>query len=164
MIVEGQSVSYVGDDPMIGVGTRGSVLSVSGSSVHVQWQAGVRVSEIDLIPVDDLIPYRRTVLAEDSPAAQIEQSFEVAPLISVAVRETYEDQGPEGVVAALDEAGHLSMLSEYANEAVGYVAMRIRQDPTFQIVLAHLDESEGEALAQTVASALIAEYVTYGEE
>lgn len=154
---EGQKVAYVGDDVMVGVGTLGKVLASAGSAQHVQWLDGARTGQVDLIPADDLVPYRMAQRNEDgSVAAQFEATLDMPSMVTVSVRDTYDTYGEEGLLNALDDAGHLATLSEYANDAISTVAGRLRQDPTFALVLGQLDEFEAESLLVRVAVGLLA--------
>lgn len=157
---EGQQVTYVGDDPVIGVGSRGRILSMAaGGSAHTQWATGSRLGEVDLVFVDDLLPYRAGSTYAEDTASQIDQSFQV-PLVSSGIREAMDEQGEDGVLTMLDEAGHLAVLAEYADEAYGYVKTRIKQDPGLNQVLAQLDDVEAQALVSKIASILMADLVT----
>lgn len=162
MISEGQQVTYVGDDAMTGVGTRGSCLSMTGSShAHVLWVEGAKTGVVEIVMVDDLLPYRtgHRAVGPSLAAEQMQDSLDMPPLTTVAARDTYDDLGEDGLITALDEHGHLAVLASYAEEAIGYVASRIRQDPGFGAVLSQLDADEADALAQRVASTVIADMV-----
>lgn len=157
--MEGTKVAYVGDDVTVGVGAVGKVLASAGSAQHVQWLDGARAGQIDLIPVDDLVPHRATAtqrIEDTSVTAQFESTLDVPALMTVAVRDTYDTYGEEGLLNALDEAGHLASLSEYATDAIATVAGRLRTDPTFALVLGQLDEFEAESLLVRVAVGLLA--------
>lgn len=154
---EGQRVAYVGEDTMVGVGALGKVLASAGSSQHVQWLEGDRAGQVDLVPNEDLVDHRTAKQAAGtSVAAEFEDALDVPAILSVAVRETYDNYGEEGLLNALDEAGHLATLSEYAGEAISHVAGRLRQDPDFSAVLGQLDEFEAESLLIRVAVNLLA--------
>lgn len=161
MTTEGSKVNYVGDNTFIGVGSLGTVLASGGpSSCHVQWREGSREGQVDLIPHEDLVvvrsgSYGLAGALLGSADEDFEATLDVPSLVSLSVRETYDTGGEDGLIDALDEAGHLSSLSAYASDAIATVAGRIRQDPAFSSVLAQLDEDEAEALLSRVAVDLI---------
>lgn len=158
MISEGSKVVYVGDDPMVGVGTLGFVLSHAGAnSNHVKWMGGIREGSIDLIPVEELISYREGQQVVGS-ARHLEETLDYQQgLVTVAVRDTYDDLGEDGLITALDEAGHLATLSSYASRAIANLSRDIRQDPALGAVLGQLDDEEADSLIVRVASQLLAQ-------
>lgn len=171
MIVEGSRVSYAGDDPLQDVGSQGRVVSLSGTCAHVQWYSGPKTSMIELEDLNDLVEFRGSQSA--AAQAQIEaQAFadnafadtlDMVSLPSMAVRAVYDDEGEDGLLVALSEAGRLAVLAEYAEEAVGLVATRIRQDPEFAAVLAQLDPDEANGMVFRVASLVLADRIS-GED
>lgn len=150
---EGSQVVYVGDDPAIGVGTIGKILSHSGvATSHVQWGSGDRSSEIDIISHEELIPQRSSrQAAETHVSAGFEDSLDQAGIVSFAVRETYDNFGEEGVLNALSETGHLATLSDLEGDVLGTIGSRLRSDPAFSLVLAQLDDHEADSLMIRVA-------------
>lgn len=155
MTIEGSKVAYVGDDVTVGVGCIGRVLASAGTSQHVQWLDGLRVGQVDLVPNEDLVDHRPAMQATASVAEQFEATLDVPSMVSVAVRETYDTYGEDGLINALDEAGHLATLSSYATDAIATVAGRLRQDPAFASVLGQLDDDEAESLLVRVAVNLL---------
>ena len=155
---EGGLVAYCGDDQMIGVGTLGRVLSSAGSYQHVMWTQGSRKDEVDLVPTEDIVPAQKQApRVAASVADQFSDSISDPGMVAIAVRETYEEHGEEGLVAALAEAGHLATYTGYAHEAIATVAARLREDPTFAHVLAQLDDFEAQSLLSRVAVSLLKE-------
>ncbi len=155
MMSEGSRVVYVGDDPMVGVGTQGKILSHGGTGYeHVQWASGSRMGTVDPIAVEDLIPHRGTTVAGIA-APGFEDSLGYESTLHVAVRDTYDDLGEDGLLNALDEAGHIATLSAYADDALMAFASRVRQDPDFSHILSHLDDQEAEGLVSRVVSHLL---------
>lgn len=152
MITEGKQVSYVGDDPYVGVGTRGKVISLSGSALHVQWMEGEKRGSIELVPEEELVPYRKS--------AVFDEPDEGLAITASMIREAVDEQGTDSLIDMLEGSGHLAMLSTYAAEAIGFVSMRLRDDGNLAPVLAVLDESEQDALVSRVATVLIADHLT----
>lgn len=166
---EGQRVAYAGEDSLrIGLGSRGKILSSGGSSAHVMWYEGTSAGQVSLVDMDDLVPdrqgrYKTSSLDPhgDSMADQFDNSLSEpinahqAGMEVLAVRETYDSYGEDGLLNALAEAGHIAPLTHYAEEALAYVATCLRHDPGLGEVLAQLDEGEKESLLVRVASGLL---------
>lgn len=143
--LEGQRVSFVGDtDNGIAVGDRGKVVSAETGASHVLWMTGARAGEILLHDHFDL------VVSSNLPTDNFDSG-----LVSFSVRQTFDRYGSVGLLNALNEEGHLATFTEIAEEAVTMVASRIRQDPSFQEVLAHLDPEEGDDVVILAASVLL---------
>lgn len=161
MIVEGQRVIYAGDtDPFQQVGATGKVIALSGQAAHVQWLDGPKVGQIDLTQQYELLPERTA--AEQAPMSTFDSALDSPVTATLSVRATYDESGEEGVVNVLAEAGHLAMLSEYVDEAVGTLSARIRQDPMLGDVLAQLEPDEADCLISRVASALFTDRMGEG--
>lgn len=146
MIAEGSRVSYVGDDGIF-VGDHGKVISNAGTGSHVLWSDGSRAGEITLESDYDLVVTQGAKITYND-------SLDSA-LVTVAVRETYDTGGSVALLNALNDEGHLASFSTIAEEAMRLVASRIREDPSFTEVLAHLDDEEGADLVGLAASALL---------
>lgn len=155
MIVEGSKVTYAGDDPFTEVGSVGKVIALSGSAAHVQWASG----SIDLVEQHELLPAHQGSMAPTTLAASFDNALDM-PGIGIQVRATYDEHGEEGLLNTLAESGHLAVLSEYVDEAVNYLASRIRIDPTFRDVLAVLEPDEASALVGKVASQILTDRIT----
>lgn len=162
MIVEGMRVAYAGDsDPFQDVGSLGRVLSLSGSAAHVQWEDGPKRGDIDLVDLNDLVEQRRTAGAAPSFAdTAFADTLDVPSIPALQVRATYDEEGEEGLLTALSESGRLGVLAEYAEEAVGIVATRIRQDPEFSMVLSQLDPDEASSVVSRVASLVLRDRIS----
>jgi hypothetical protein len=155
---ESQRVSYVGFPKTsgLGVGDEGVVLSVSGDAAHVRWASGARVGQIDLVDGIDLAPRSAAKQAEASLVHAFDDSLGYGPpVVHTAVRETFDETGPEGLFTALVNEGHLGALSSVAEEALGVVAARVREDEAMRQVLAGLEPEEGEALVALTASVVL---------
>lgn len=161
--MEGSKVRYVGEDAMIGAGTLGKVLAAAGTySQHVKWEEGIRRGQIDLVATLDLVPAGVTQADPMSVQAQFEDSLDMPSLTTVAVRDTYDEYGEDGLLNAIGAAGHLATLAEYADEAIGSMATHIRSDPTFAMIISQLDEPEAQSLISRVAVSLLTATVEEG--
>lgn len=168
MIVEGMRVAYAGDsDPFQDVGALGKVLSLSGGCAHVLWESGPKANSIDLIDLNDLVEHGRAsrmaaAAAQTFSDNAFADTLDMPAIPTLQVRATYDEEGEEGLLTALSEAGRLAVLAEYAEEAISLVAARIRQDPEFSGVLAQLDPDEANGVVSRVASLVLQERM--GEE
>lgn len=151
---EGDRVSFIGF-PTTGMslGDQGRVVSASGDASHVLWATGARASQVDF--VNDLDLVRVTKSKASTVLAHLEDSLEIDLLVSVAVRETFDEVGEAGLLNALSDTGHLAGLSQIAEDAMEFVSARIRADVSFAEVLASLDPDEGSALVALASSALL---------
>lgn len=153
MIVEGQRVAYAGDDPLNDVGSQGKVVALSGTAAHVQWLTGPKVGSIDLVEQFEVV-----AAAQPRQAAAPETfdyALDMMTTSSLQVRATYDESGEDGVVSALDEVGHLAMLGEHVERALGGLAGDLRGDPIFREVLAQLEPDEADTVLNRVASVLL---------
>lgn len=142
---EGAKVSFVGseyDGDRLTVGDTGKVLSNGGSASHVLWSTGEREGEITLTANGDL-------LSEGG------QTVHHEALVSMAVRDVFDRRGHEGLLRVLANEGYLAAISPVAEEALGLVTARIREDAAVQEVLASLDEDEGEGFVSFAALAML---------
>lgn len=157
MIAEGRRVTYTGaeDDLGLVVGDRGQVLSHAGSHAHVLWAGGARTGKVDLVDTEDLVEASAPAPRRRSAAAEISESLAYGTMLSVAVRDTYDEVGEAGLLNSLNESGHLGGMAEIAEDALRYVAGRVREDPAFGEVLGHLDPEEGDALVTLCASVVL---------
>jgi hypothetical protein len=154
---EGTRVSFCGDiepgSPEIG--DVGKVIADAGSHGHIMWSTGARSGQTDFLPYDAVVPAptgRVTTAAVD-----VSDTLAFGPMMTVAVRATYEESGPAGLLAALHEGGHLAGLVDVAEHAVVAVTSQIRTDETLAPVLAQLDEGEREQFLATTTLALLRE-------
>jgi hypothetical protein len=77
------------------------------------------------------------------------------PLVSIAVRDTYEREGTTGLLNALNRDGHLAFFEEVAKEAVFMIQSSIRDDASFRPILAQLSAEEASDLINLSASTLL---------
>lgn len=154
---EGAKVSYVGEgDDGLSVGDRGKVLSDERGSSQVLWSTGARTGSITLVEDLDLVVGAKTPPTYDG--------FDAPGLVSVAVRDTYDTQGPVGLLNALNEEGHLATFASYAEQALESVASQITADPSMREVLAHLEPEEQGSFVTLAASVLLRDAFGGGEE
>lgn len=154
---EGQRVSYVGDgDHGLQPGDRGKVLSAEADSAHVLWTTGRQAGNLLFHDNYDLVAEG----AGRDSTHTIDSFHE--PLVSTAVRSTFDRYGSAGLLNALNEEGHLAVFAPIAEEAIQMVAARIREEPAFQEVLAHLDPQEGDEVVSVAAFVLLRD--AFGEE
>lgn len=144
---EGQRVAFCGDpDAGLQPGDRGKVLSSAGAASHVLWATGSRSGEILLVGNLDLVASQQTQTYDD---------LDSGALVTIAVRDTFEQSGSAGLLNALNEEGHLTTFAGIAEEAVQAVAKMIRQDPSISEVLAALDHEEGAEFIALATTALL---------
>lgn len=144
---EGSRVTFVGDEfsgEHLSVGDQGKVLSNGGSGSHVIWATGEREGAItltsnhDLLPMDEVHGYQRE-----------------GHIVSLSVRQIFDRGGETGLFLILAEEGHLASVAPAAEEALGIVTARLRDDPAVQEVLASLDDDEGDTFVSYAALALL---------
>lgn len=153
---EGQRAIYVGaatDYTDLQPGSRGRIL-VQASATHVHFQGSS--GAVFLVENEDLSPLVRK--ASQDPLAD---SLDVGSISVFAVREVFDSEGEMGVIQSMASLGHLAAFGEIAEEAITLISSRIRQDPSFREVLAHLDEEEGESVLRMAAACLMRD--AYGE-
>lgn len=155
-MIEGEKVAYAGDtDPFNRVGASGKVIAISGSAAHVQWTAGPKMGQIDLVEQHELVPDRGAPVTASAgletfdAALGIASEEEHAPRLSVQA--IYDEVGEEGLLNVLSEAGHLSMVAEYAEEVLDHLVARVRQTPALEAVLSQLEGDEQESLLERIA-------------
>ena len=154
MIVEGQRVVYAGDmDPFQDVGSVGKVIAVSGQAAHVQWLDGPKTGAIDLIEQHELLPQRTEAAAQDA----FSSTLAMAVTSALTVRATYDEQGEDGLLTALDESGHLALLSDRAEEAVLNLCGAIHSDPAMTAALASLEIDERDSVVAKIAATLLSD-------
>jgi len=149
--MDGQKVAYVGDgDNDLSVGDEGKVLSAGDTGSHVMWSTGSRAGDTTLTHNMDLVVTRRT-------AASYDNSLDSGYLVATAVRLTFDRQGARGLIASLDNEGHLSTMGGLADDAIERLSAGIRIDPSMIEVLAELDDDEGSEVVHLAAKALLRE-------
>lgn len=162
MISEGGKVTYAGDtDPFNVVGSLGRVVSLSGTGAHVQWLTGPKTGQFDYVETFELV--QPGAAHEASMEAAFDNTLDMPATEGISVRACYDETGEEGLVTALNESGHLAMLADYVDEAVGHLATRIRTDPTLGDVLSQLETDEADSLVGRVASLLLNDRLGVGD-
>lgn len=151
MIREGSTVVYTGLvlDNTPALGDAGTVIALDPVShtAHVMWSEGARAYCTDPM-------YLHSLAAKGRNDDGLDDSLEVGQL-SFSARKVFDSEGPEMLVSAMSEFGHLGSFATYAEEAVALVASRIRSDPEFRAVIAELDEDEAETVFRTASICLI---------
>lgn len=157
MIIEGRKAVYTGDDLSFEHGASCTVLALSGLAAHVQWLDGPRTGSVDLV---DTASLSQGVLAP-SMATQISEEFDasldVEASTTTSAREAYDAYGEDGLLAALNEAGHLATLTPYVEDALGGLTASLRHDPGLSVALGFLDDDERETVLSAVARTLLIE-------
>lgn len=151
---DGQQVSYIGTPTSDGllISDRGQTLSVTDRHSHVLWSTGTREGQIDLIDNDDLVGHGPGKIAgsifDDSMTTG-------AGMVTLSVRETFDVEGPSGLLNAMNDAGHLASLEGIAEDALAHVCAQVRTDPAFRSVLSHLDENEAAEFISLTSNTLL---------
>lgn len=154
IIAEGARVSYVGEgEDDLEVGDQGRVVASDRGASHVVWSTGEREGRIDFISNLDITALSSPIPYED---------LDTGPLVTFAIRATYDRYGPQGLLGALADEGHLNLFMPVIEDAVMMVASRIRQDVSFQEVLSKLDAEDGSEFVIYAASALLRD--AFGED
>lgn len=150
---ENAKVSYIGDGVGgLALGDQGRVIADAGSAAHVLWTSGSLRGQMSLVGYEDLVePTGR----QASVVATVDDSLGDGPLVVTAVREVYDTFGPDGLLSALADEGHLASLASAAEEVFETVAGRVRSDPAFREVLARLDGEEQDAFVTHTTTALL---------
>jgi hypothetical protein len=147
-IPEGERVAYIGEPTdTLSVDDRGRVVQAAGKGSHVQWATGAAKGSITLESNADLVSMRREVREGDDDLD--------GPLVTFAVRDTYERQGVTGLLNALNRDGHLAFFEGLAVEAVEMISSSIQTDPSFRPVLAQLSPGEAQDLVALATSTLL---------
>lgn len=151
MMREGAKVAYTGaEEGGLEVGDRGKVVSVDGNICHVLWTSGAKVHQIT--------PHYDSTLVTVTGASNdhgLDDSLEVGSLLTFSARNSFDAGGSVQVVSEMAEMGHLGTFSEIAEEALSLVAARVRQDPSFRMVTADLEEDEAEEVYRIASACLI---------
>jgi hypothetical protein len=150
LIAEGSKVSYVGDgDADLRIGDRGKVIASDGGASHVRWLTGGREGDITLM--DNL-----EIVANDQPDFD-EDGLDSGHLVSFGVRAVFDRHGRRGLLNAMENEGHLTMLQPFVEETIQHITSRIRRDPSMVEVLASLDPEDGDEFVLHVATFLLRE-------
>lgn len=136
--VEGSQVSYIGDEvDGLRIGDRGLVLASGASASHVRLTTGASLDTIKFLVNSDLVTTASAPSWDTSP-------FENHSMVGISVRATYEDRGVPGLVNALDRQGYLASMLQVGEEALGFVASKLRQDPVMREVMSQLEVGDDE--------------------
>lgn len=154
MLTDGQPVTYVGLDPNR-IGDRGRVLQSEASGAHVLWQTGSLVNQIVYTDDMDIAPVGR-VVASDS----LDDSLEYGIVSTSAVRQAMDDGGEVAVLNFMSEHGHLAGFQQIAEEALQFIASRIRSDEQMRAITAQLEDDEAEALISLASHVLVRDAFT----
>lgn len=153
MLYDGCRVMYTGaniqDGPQLT--DEGAVLIMGERSAHVQWRTGSLAERVSLVDVRDLMSMEARRGVEDA----LDDSLEVSGLGTFTARQIFDEAGPEGLLNALVDSGHLASFTPIAEEALALVTGRLRASMAQQGMTAHLDDSEVEEVVRTAAAALI---------
>jgi len=145
-IPEGETVAYIGEpNDALDVDNRGRVIQAAGTGSHVQWSSGPSKGQITLESNLDLVSIRSRG-GDDALDG---------PLVTIAVRDTYDREGTTGLLNALNRDGHLAFFEPLAVEAVALVRDSIRNDASFRPILAQLSSTEAQDLISLATSTLI---------
>lgn len=149
---DGARVSYVGDETDgRALGDRGHLLVRQGSLGHVKWDDGT------------ITPHRMDFLAKahGGPSVphqrrdELDDSLDVGPIHATGVRGTYDTEGSPGVLNALSSSGALVAFPSIAEDALAFVAQRIRQETVFRQAATELDDDETEDLVRLASAVLL---------
>ncbi len=145
-IPEGETVAYIGEpNGVLDVDDRGRVVQASGTGSHVQWTTGPSKGQITLESNLDLVSMR---------SCGGDESLE-GPLVTFAVRDTYDREGTTGLLNALNRDGHLAFFEPLAVEAVEMIRDNIRTDASFRPILSQLSADEAQELVALATSILL---------
>ena len=127
-------------------GDVGRVLVADAQAAHVKWITGSCAGEVHLTEHGDLEsaePRRRT--ARDTVAEHLEESLDFASPTA------------EATLDAMDQKGDLDRLSMISEEAIEWVAGRLRALGPFRERTASLDTEEGDSLVQAGVRRVLSE-------
>lgn len=156
-IREGQAVSYVGEGSQgVSLGAHGRLLAyATARSAHVQWLDGPLRGEVTVHDVEDELapaPQRfQAALQRDG----LEDSLEVGPISTTSARNTFDVEGPAGVLTMMASAGRLSNFDSIADDVLLHAEGLIRQEASVREVLAELDDAEGDELVSLASRVLL---------
>lgn len=153
MIYDGCRVTYTGlEAGGLAFDDQGKVLVTSGVCAHVQWKTGSLTDQVTPVDIRDLALLGSRLHVVE---AALDDSLEVAGLGTFTARQIFDEGGPEGLLNAMVDSGHLTTFSFIAEEALALVQGRIRATEEIRAVVSHLDEAEADEVVRTAAAALI---------
>lgn len=165
-IREGCKVAYIGNE-IAGhaIGDDGKVIAADGERFHVAWRTGSRKGQIELMSVLDITPVSDPDAVPESRSASLDDSLEYgSPVLSFSARRVFEESGFRGLVAALEDDGHLSTIAGRVSEMVGSIVSEVRGDAAVVQAAADLDYDEADELVSTLVAALVRGAVGQDEE
>lgn len=150
---EGQKVSYIGPaTASILMGDQGTVLQSDDRSAHVLVSTGKMTGQIMLLDQYDIaVLGKQASLVEDG----LDDSLDVGTIAATGVLGAYDEEGEVGVLNALAAEGRLDGFEEIAQDALGLIQARLRQDPAIRACVAQLGDEAGERLISLASSVLL---------
>lgn len=145
MITDGCKVSYIGEigPSEIAYDEQGVVLSVAGKdSAHVKWHSG----KVTLTEMADLSPIRNSSKVE----SELDDSLDVSGLSQFTAQSIFNENGPEGLLEALEESGALGAYDDAVEAAMESLLGTIARSGW----LKKLDETDRSDMALLVAQTL----------
>lgn len=154
---DGQRVSYVGDPSGdLQPGDEGRILSCASTGAHVKWASG----DYSLVPLDLITPLGVGMSVESA----LDETLDFGGFTVISARDVFDNEGPDGLLNQMADAGHLASFERYAQDALDGIEASIRRDPSFMAVAAHLEESETEDLVRLASLVLMRDAFGFGEE
>jgi hypothetical protein len=132
MFADGQKVAFIGS-PGNGpeIGDEGIIVDAGSTSGHVRWTTGAQTGEIHLVA------YRALVAAAKAPTTV--DTFGES-LLGFSPRSVYASKGASGLLNRMNREGHLVGFEEIAEDVLGLVVGRVREDPSVKEATAGLDD------------------------
>ena len=151
MFREGSQVIYTGwhGKDGVDVGDIGKILSYSDKASHVLLTTGAASGKIMFLYNDDLVSKVSTSMME------VDDSLDEGGFSTVAVRQTYDDFGVDGLLNALSAEGQLNTFEGIAEQTLQFVASQIRNDPAVRIALSQLDDDEANEFVNHATAVLL---------
>lgn len=150
MISEGASVRYIGDgfgrEAGLVLDDQGKVVASTPTHSHVSWRTGALSGQVVLISNMDLVVAREATVTDDALDGK---------LVTISARQAYEAGGARRLLSVLSSSGHTTGFASIAEEVFSLVASRIRQDPSFRLVLAELGDDEASDLVSLASASLL---------
>lgn len=155
MAQEGQKVSYIGpacDGHTLVMGDQGTVVQADQRSAHVLVSTGSAAGAIVLLDQYDIAPLGKQASVSDDG---LDDSLDVGTIAATGVLGAYDEEGEVGVLNALAAEGRLDGFEEIAQDALGLIQARLRQDPAIRACAAQLGDEAGERLISLASSVLL---------
>lgn len=149
--VEGSEVVYVGDDSIIGLGSRAQVLANAGNASHVRFSEGQAQGQVTMVANLDIVPVGRY----NSVESDLHDSITDGTLMALSVREVYATVGEKGLLASLREDGYLDFCANLSQTTRLQVIQALRRDPAIAKVLDQLSIESGNSMLQSLSSLVL---------